>query len=64
MGKGEIGSRQLHAAFHTGTMVTEGTAEDGVKFVHSLLRWWLRSRLPLTHISVYCMNCAVNITKC
>lgn len=40
----------LHAAFHASAMVTEGAAEDGVKFVHSLLRWWLRPRLPLAHI--------------
>lgn len=31
----------LHAAFYTGTMIAEGTAENSIKFVHSLLGWWL-----------------------
>lgn len=41
----------LHSAFNTCAMVAERTAEDSVKLVHSLLRWWLCFCFPLPHSS-------------
>lgn len=42
----------LHATFHTGTVVAEGTAEGCVKLVHPFLGWRLCPRLPLAHLSL------------
>lgn len=50
--KREVACRHIHAAFHTAPMITEGAAEDGVKFVISFLLLRLCSRLPLAHVSV------------
>lgn len=39
---GEIDLKDcLHAAFHTSSMIAEGTAENSIKFIISLLGRWL-----------------------
>lgn len=44
-------------------MIAKGTAENCVKFVHSLLRWWLCLGLPLAHVSVNNAPLKLNIEE-
>lgn len=40
----------LHSTFNTGSMIAEGTAENSVELVHTLLRRGLSPRLPFPHV--------------